>query len=176
MFIQQGNSRLWRNGNHEIEIVKWRAYWNKDLSSMTLSINFFSLTSNFGLGLELGCLTGNFTLQLCHERTKTKFIFVLELQRSQGHNMKRKCKLACCVFLWDVYFAHRQLSWLHSYTNFCWCWQVLLDGQTITFKNLKAGTAAGGQADPNVREVCVCANGKVFLAPVNSRCQVSLLC
>lgn len=54
--------------------------------------------------------------------------------------------------------------------------KVLLDGQTITFKNLKTGTAAGGQADPNVREVCVCANGKVFLAPVNSRCQVSLLC
>lgn len=138
------------------------------ISALYLSINFFSLTPNFGLGL--GCLTGNL-LCLCNQRTTIKFILSWNCEEGKVTTWNESVKL-CAVFSFELCI----LSWLHSYTNFCWCTQVLLDGQTITFKNLKAVSAAGGPADSNVREVCVCANGKVFLAPVDSRCQVSSLC
>lgn len=59
---------------------------------------------------------------------------------------------------------------------FCWCWEVLLDGEKISFKNLKTAAAASGSPDPNAREVCICASGALFLAPANSRCQVSSIC
>ncbi|XP_068718304.1 zeta-sarcoglycan-like [Montipora capricornis] len=54
--------------------------------------------------------------------------------------------------------------------------KVLLDGQSMSFKNLMTATAANVAADPKAREVCVCASGKLFLAPVNSQCQVSITC
>lgn len=54
--------------------------------------------------------------------------------------------------------------------------KVLLDGEKISFKNLKTASASSGSPDPFAREVCICESGTLFLAPANSRCQVSNIC
>ena len=55
---------------------------------------------------------------------------------------------------------------------FFFCPQIMLDGKKVSFKNLKTASAGSG-SDPNAREVCICASGVMFLAPANSKCQVS---
>lgn len=81
------------------------------ISALYLSINFFSLTPNFGLGL--GCLTGNFSLLcLCNQRTTIKFILSWNCEEWKVTTWKESVKL-CAVFLWAVYFV--MTAFLHLF-------------------------------------------------------------
>ena len=56
--------------------------------------------------------------------------------------------------------------------------QVSLAGSSVLLKNLRGMTASsgGGNPDPNAREVCMCRDGTVFIAPLDSQCKVASIC
>ncbi|XP_022786014.1 zeta-sarcoglycan-like [Stylophora pistillata] len=51
--------------------------------------------------------------------------------------------------------------------------KVVLNATEVSFKNLKTYTGSSGQPGVNAREVCICTNGKIFLAAAQSHCQSS---
>lgn len=51
--------------------------------------------------------------------------------------------------------------------------KVTFDAEKVLFSKLKQGTPTGGAADQNARELCMCKDGSLFMAPVDSSCKVT---
>ena len=72
---------------------------------------------------------------------------------------------------------HRSIDMHRSHTTIFLFFQIVMNASNIYFNKLKVADVSGSlQTYPNAREVCMCADGSLFLAPATTgleRCLVT---